>query len=80
MTPIGYQVWLQAGDCNDHRYYTLIEPESTLYFIPNPVPDRHGPWTRVPADLAHIYDDVREYMRVPAVEQFSFERIYYPVE
>ncbi len=67
-------VWLQGGPANDWRYATLIEPPQTIYVVRDPFFDTR--WVRVPASWG---EGSFAYVRVPTVEQFDHERIYYPI-
>lgn len=69
----GYVVWCQGGPADDFRYYTLIEPPNEIEVAPVPMPSgfvRVVGW----GDAAY------RYVRQPNVEQFDFERIFYPAE
>lgn len=67
------RVWLQGGPADGWRYATMIEPPQTIYVIADPIlPNR---WVRVPTSW---HDGALAYVRVPTVEQFDDERIYYP--
>jgi hypothetical protein len=68
-------VWLQGGDADGWRYATMIEPPQTIYVVRDPFFGRHR-WVRVPSSWGQ---DSIAYRRVPGVEQFDSERIYYPV-
>lgn len=66
------EVWCQGGPADDFRYETLIEPPAKIHVMPDPFHDGRfirvvGPWP-----------DATAYERVPDVEQFDHERIYYP--
>ena len=71
---MAFEIWCQGGPFDNYRAIVLDEPPDTLRLKRDPFhADRvikvRGPWP-----------DVVEYERVPSVEQFERERIYYPVE
>lgn len=66
-------VWLQGGDADDWRYQTLIEPDREILMLRDPF--HAGQWIRVVGP----WPEAVRYERVPSVEQFDNERIYYPV-
>lgn len=69
---IGYVVWCQGGPADDFHYETLIEPPRVIELASAPAP---FDWVRV-LDWG---DAAVRYVRVPEVEQFGHERIYYPL-
>ena len=74
MTAAWLTVWLQGGPANDWRYETLIEPPDEIVMFRDPFHD--GRWIRVIGP----WEGATTYRRVPAVEQFDHERIYYPAD
>jgi hypothetical protein len=68
------RVWCQGGPASDWDYFTLIEPPKRIKIIRDPFHEER--WIRVVGD----WPEAVEYERVPLVEQFDHERIYYPVE
>jgi hypothetical protein len=66
------KVWLQGGPVEDWHYFTLVEPPEEITIIRDPFHDGWihviGPW---PGAI--------RYRREEGVEQFDFERIYYPL-
>jgi hypothetical protein len=68
-----FTVWCQGGDADDFRYDTLVEPPDEIDILPNPF--RSGDFFRV---LGPKWKNATTYVRVPDVEQFPDERIYYP--
>jgi hypothetical protein len=65
----------QGGPADNWTYATLIEPDEEISVMPDPFhADR---FIRVTGDWPQAAPAIR---RVPSVEQFEFERIYYPVE
>jgi hypothetical protein len=72
------KVWLQGGEADGWQYMTLIEPDPIIYVARN-APElaaRHGAWMRMPSPIQGV---TLIYRREAHVEQFAFERIYYPV-
>lgn len=68
------KVWLQGGPVGDWHYMTLVEPPNPLHVMP--VSAAHGGWMRVLEPEPGV---THTYARESGVEQFDFERIYYPV-
>jgi hypothetical protein len=68
------KVWLQGGIADDWIYATLIEPDREIKVMRDPFHDDR--FIRVTGD----WPEAMRYERVPTVEQFDNERIYYPVE
>lgn len=67
----GFVVWCQGGPADGFTYQTLIEPPDEIEVAPTPMP--HG-FVRV-MDWG---DAAYRYVRQRDVEQFDWERIYYP--
>lgn len=66
-------IWLQGGPADNWRYETLIEPPNSIEVMPDPF--HPGSWLRV---VFGSWPEATTYERVPSVEQFDHERIYYP--
>ena len=69
-----FEIWIQGGPFDDTRWVVGEEPPAVLRLMPDPfnagrIIRVSGPWP-----------DAVEYKRVPSVEQFTHERIYYPAE
>lgn len=72
--PRSFLVWCQGGPANDWTYETLIEPEPIIHVMPDPF--NAGRFIRVTGD----WPEATAYKREASVEQFAFERIFYPAE
>lgn len=72
------EIWLQGGPADDTRMMVVGDIDrilgDKLYVIPNPSPSQDMAWVVVEKG----WPDAVCYVRVPAVEQFDHERIYYP--
>lgn len=73
------RIQCQGGLADGFEYETVIEPPDTIVLMHTEW--RDGQWVRVLPETPRAEGVlIVEYVRVPGVEQFGYERIYYPAE
>lgn len=70
---MSFLIWCQGGPANNWRYETSIEPDAVIYVAPGV-----GAFDFI--RVLEGWEGATTYVRQPHVEQFGFERIYYPKE